>query len=270
MIFLEKMQRISTMSQEIVHQKVIILVAILTFFSVKIFAGEKERHFAEGNTYYQNGQYTKAVEAYQKIVDMGYESGSVYYNLGNCYYKMQDIGRTILYYERAKRLIPGDEDLKANLALANLAVVDKINPHSEFVLNRIIQWFIHLLPQMILGVVAIGFYLATVVSLVIWIVSRKRVVRLIGLRMSTLFGILFFIFGFSLLGNVREAETNIEAVVLVDKVDVMGAPSDEGVEVFSLHEGTKVRIDQRTKDWIEIILADGKVGWVKQEVLGII
>ncbi len=226
--------------------------------------------FLEGNQLYQEGNYLGALESYQNILDEGYESGSVYYNMGNCYYKMRDIGHAILYYERARRLIPGDEDLKTNLALANLSVVDKIIPHSEFIVFRVIRGFIHIFPQSTLVGITIGTYLITITLLVIWIVTRKEMFRLAGFRLSMLFGILFLIFGLSLLGNERESKTRIEAIILADKIDALSAPSEEGIEVFSLHEGTKVTIDQTSEEWVKIILADGKIGWVKQESLGVI
>jgi hypothetical protein len=88
--------------------------------------------------------------------------------------------------------------------------------------------------------------------------------------MGIVFGILFIVFGLSLISNIQESKTRIEAIILTDKIDVLSAPSEEGIEVFSLHEGTKVRIDLTSGEWAEIVLADGKVGWVKQESLEII
>ena len=244
---------------------------IFLLIGVQGFADEKERLFSEGNRLYQEGKYSEALETYQKILNMGYESGSIFYNMGNCYYKILDIGRTILFYERAMKLMPGDEDLKANFALANLTVVDKINPRPQFFLFRIVIGFTHLLPQSVLIWVVIGTYLGFLGFLIVWIVTRKRFLRMMGFRLGIFFGVLFFVFGLSLIGRYRETKNTIEGIIIVDKVDVMSAPSkDEGVEVFSLHEGTKVRLDLRSGEWVEIVLADGKVGWVKQEVLEII
>jgi len=252
--------------------RVIIIFLIAIFCRViQSYAGERERLFSEGNLFYQNGKHHEALKTYQKILDTGYESGAVYYNMGNCYYKLHDIGRAILYYERAKRLMPEDEDLKANLALANLAVVDKITPRPQFILFRMVRVFIHLLPRSILMWGVIGLYLCSVGSLIVWIVSRKRIFRLMGFRLGVFSGILFLIFGLSLISRLREEAKTVEGIILMDKVDVMSAPSgDGGVEVFSLHEGAKVRIDQTSGEWLKIVLADGKIGWVKWNALEII
>ena len=88
--------------------------------------------------------------------------------------------------------------------------------------------------------------------------------------MAVIFGILLLISTLSLYSQYRETKTRIEAVILQDRVDVMSAPGGEGVDVFAIHEGTKVRLDQFSNEWVEIILADGKVGWVKREVLEVI
>jgi len=250
---------------------IVSFVIVVLCSGIKGFAGEKEQLFSEGNAFYQEGKYSETLKAYQRILDMGYESGSLYYNVGNCYYKLQDIGRAILFYERAKKFMPGDEDLKINLTLANLAVMDKIITRPQFILFRIVRGFTHLVPQSIMMWVVVGLYLGFVGSFVVWIVLRKRVLRLTGFRLGVFLGILFLVFGLSLVGRLREAGQKVEGIILVDKVDVMSAPSeDEGVEVFSLHEGTKVWVDQRSGEWMEIVIADGKVGWVKQEALEII
>lgn len=244
---------------------------IFLFHSGLVYSQETTQYFIVGNTHYQNSEYEEALNVYMEVIDRSYESGDLYYNIGNCYYKLQNIGRAILYYERAKRLIPRDEDLKTNLALANLAVIDKITPRKEFLLFRIVRGFTHLLPKPPLIWIVTGFYLSTIGFIILWIVARNHILRRIAFRMGILLGILLLVFGLSLLGRILEEGKRIEGIILVDKVDVMSSPSDEGgMEVFSLHDGTKVRIDQKSGDWIEIVLADGKVGWVKSEVLEII
>jgi len=254
-------------------QNGIVLTIVFVFLSgISLgFAGDEERLFQEANTFFQSGQYSEALGTYEAIIDLGYHSGILHYNIGNCYYKLQDIGRAILHYERALKWMPGDEDLKANLALANLAVTDKITPRPQFILIRILRGFVHLLPLHIHIVLFFGLYILGMGFLILFIITRKRFLRMIGFRSAIVTGVLFLIFGLSLFSRIQEAKKRIEAVILADRVDVMSSPSEEeGLEVFSLHEGTKVRVDQKTGEWLEIILADGKVGWVRKDVLEII
>ncbi len=82
--------------------------------------------YRQGNLLYEGGKYAEASRTYERIIVRGLRNGHVYYNLGNAYYKQDQIGRAILAYERASRLIPRDGDLKNNLELANERTVDQI------------------------------------------------------------------------------------------------------------------------------------------------
>src|SRR6266571_8467857 len=105
------------------------LVALSTvlFCTTLAVAQEEVLQFEQANQSYRNGDYKKAAQLYEKILDNGYESAALYYDLGNCYFKLENIPATILSYERARRLAPHDEDISYNLRLANLRVVDKID-----------------------------------------------------------------------------------------------------------------------------------------------
>ena len=230
-------------------------------------AQELSSLFSEANALYQDGQYTEAVLQYEQILASGYESGSLYYNMGNCYYKLQEVGRSILYYERAMRLIPQDEDLQANLALANLAIVDKIESQPDFVLFRIYRAIVYLIPARILGGLVSGTYLLLMLFLILWLVSRRGGLRRFSIRMSVVAGVLFILLGACLVGQLWDKSTRIEAIIMADQVYAMSAPGGDGIEVFTLHEGTKVLLDQESGDWMEIILPDRKVGWVRREDL---
>jgi tetratricopeptide (TPR) repeat protein len=251
---------------------VLIPLAALALIECRLFAADsKDALFLEGNKSYQNGQYEEALGAYQKILETGFESGPLYYNMGNCCYKLSRIGQSILFYERARKSISSDEDLKTNLTMANLAVVDKIEPQPEFILFKIVRAAVHLIPKQILVILLIASYLLAVGLFILWMLARKSFARLLGLRGAAVFGIFCAVFGILLIGQVRENATRREAVILTGKVEVMSGPGGQtGTEVFSLHEGTKVMLDRESGEWIEIILPDRKVGWVKKVMLGII
>ena len=84
--------------------------------------------FEDGNSAYNEGNYEQALTFYNSVVESGMESAALYYNMGNTYYKMKDYPKSILYYEKALKLDPSNEDIKTNLEIANLAIVDKITP----------------------------------------------------------------------------------------------------------------------------------------------
>ena len=223
--------------------------------------------FQNANTLYQEGSYAEAAALYHEIEQMDMQSGQLFYNLGNCYYKLDQIGKSVLYYERARLLIPNDEALLFNLDLTALKVVDKITPREDFILSRIFRNVIYLLPRIWHLRIMLALYIVLMSALILWILSRSRRVRVAAFRVSTLLAIVALAVLILFIARLRHDAQSVEAVIMADKVDVMSAPGGEGVDLFSLHEGTKVRIDNKTDQWVEIVLADGKVGWVIQSVL---
>jgi tetratricopeptide (TPR) repeat protein len=225
--------------------------------------------FRQGNALYQSGRFDSSLAVYRKVLEQGYENGPLYYNMGNCAYKLGRTGAAVLYYEKARRFMPSDEDLKANLLLANLRVVDKVEVRSEFLPLRLFRLAVHALPPAALALMTPGFFGLAVGCFILYLLSRKRLPGLLGLRGAVLFGALFAVAGLLWLGRIQSDRSTVEAVILTTKVDVMSAPGgQDSVESFSLHEGTKVRLDRQSGEWVEIVLPDGKVGWVKQETLG--
>lgn len=247
-------------------------ILILTLsFAALLLADEQEFQFQEGTRLYQDGQIEEALVAFEKILDTGYTSGSVYFNIGNCYYKLGEVGKAILFYERAAKLLPGDEDVVFNLGLVNQAIVDQIEVQKDFFLIRMWRGLLYLFPKSGLLLV-LGFsWIATVALLIVFILSRHASVRLLFQRLAVLMLIVTLFLGFSYLSRVQDEKNRIEAIIMADKVDVMSAPAAQGgTEVFVLHEGTKVTLDRQRDEWVEIILPDRKVGWVKREVLEVI
>ena len=232
-----------------------------------LFAGPADDLFKDGNQLYQAGQYQAALEKYSQIANLGQESSALYFNMGNCYYKLQDVGRAILFYERALRLSPGDEDVQTNLSIAQLATPDKIERQPDFVLTRVVQAYCHLLPETIQVGLVLGLYVAVMAGLILWVLTRGRRIGSWAGRASLVLAVLLLLAGSSLAGRGWEERNRRDAVILASKVDVMSAPGAQAVEVFSLHAGAKVTLDRSSGDWVEIILPDRKSGWVKREAL---
>src|SRR4051812_4383220 len=113
------------------------LIVFILCFPLLIMADDSQSLFNKGNTFYQKEEYDKAIEQYDKLLKQGYESSELYYNLGNSYYKTGNIPSSILNYERALKLSPSDEDIILNLKLANLKIIDKIEPLPQLFY---IQW----------------------------------------------------------------------------------------------------------------------------------
>ncbi len=219
--------------------------------------------YQEGNRLYQDGAFEDALASYLRLVEAGFESGEVYYNIGNAYFKLGDVAQSILYYERARRLLPGDADIQANLELARSLTVDEIEPLPRFWLFAAVEWWVELLPRTVLIAVVGASYLVSTGVVLLLILKRGVPVAVWGRRIALASGVVFLLFGLNLTIRELELGQTQEAVVLQPEVDVKSAPLDgETLTVFTVHEGTKVRIDRLSEEWAEVALEDGRVGWV--------
>lgn len=233
--------------------------------------GTQESLFDEANGLYLQGEYAGALDRYLGIVDAGLESGVLYFNIGNTYFKLGDLGHAILYYERAQRLLPRDDDVRANLELARSLTADEITPLPRFWLFRVVGWWVHLLSKSALTLIVALGYLVAMGGVVVTILRRGTVLADWGRWIAVGGAAIVVIFGV----NLTVLELGIgrpeEAVVMDEEVPVRSAPSDdEELLVFAVHEGTKVRIERRAGEWLEVVLEDGKVGWVRADVLEVI
>jgi len=229
----------------------------------------QQAFFTEGNRLYQSEDYAGAIEVYERILEEGYESGVVYYNLGNAYFKLGRLGPAILHYERARRLMPRDGDVRANLDLARSLTTDDITPLPTFLPFAAVRWWVDLLPMTTLRLTVAGAYVMTLAALTVIVVRRDTSLARWAWRGAIAAGTVEVVLGINLV--VREAGIGRpeEAVVLAEAVSVQSAPSDDPeLQLFTIHEGTKVRLDRADDRWAEVVLADGRVGWVPVEVLG--
>ncbi len=250
-----------------INKKLIILFFIVTLnFS---FAGQFQDRFVEANKMYQDGQFEQSIETYESIIASGYESGDLYFNLGNAYYKAGDIAKSRINYERALLWLDGDEDLLQNIELLKLHLVDQIEPTPKLFLN---VWWEEILK--IANIETFGYinlFLSWIVlfSAALFLHFRKRGLH----KMKTLFVtslILLFLAGSVWITKIYQFETENYGIILNSTVTVFSGPADNSTELFVIHEATKVKIERIASDWYEIRLEDGKTGWLSQNVLEII
>lgn len=228
-------------------------------------SSEARRIFEKAGELYQEKEYNSAAAEYQKIVDSGYKSAEVLFNLGNCRYKLQDYPAAILNYERAKKLSPGDDEIEFNIKLANLQIVDKIKPVPEVFYVR---WYKSLTGAASssgwgrLTLILLWTGLLFAAGFVFLRDSRyKRICFFAGVVVMIL-SLFSAIIGFDVKKN--ELERN-EAIVMTESVFVKSSPDTDSKNLFMLHSGTKVKIEDKIDDWYKIEIADGNDGWMKAD-----
>ena len=242
----------------------IALILMLIFVSL-VGAQSYQLYFEDANRAYLEGRYEDAIQKYQQIIENNMISGEVYFNLGNSYYKLNQYGRSILYYEKAAHLLPGDEALQTNLKLARLHTVDEIEPIPQLFLK---MWWDELLNLFSLDLYAWVTALLFVVASIL--IAAKLIGKLNIIRWIWTTGILFMIVLILFLNKVYIFESSEFGIILSPKVSIVSEPNISGKEIFILHEGTKVEIRRTLDNWYEIKIADGKTGWLQMETVELI
>lgn len=242
---------------------------LLIFISLFAFAGRAQENtevwFEQANEAYNQGNYDSARMAYEKILAADMESMPLYYNLGNTYYKMREYPMAIYYYEKALKLDPSNEEVHTNLAIANHAIVDKIEPVPQSFIVR--GW--HNVRASLSGDqwawCSVIFFALLLVALFLFLRSHR-----VGLRKLGFFtGIVFFLaFGLSVVFAAQLKQVSAEqdqAILMAPTVMVKSSPSEASVDLFVLHEGTKVSVLETANGWCKIKIANGSVGWLETD-----
>lgn len=225
---------------------------------------------SDADSAYIKNDYATAIQIYENMLQQG-ESADVYYNLGNSYYKSGDIARAILNYERALLLKPGNEDIKANLEIARSKTVDKIDIVPEVFF---IGWIKSLINSISIDVWAywgITFFILLIISLYFFIFSKQVTRKKIGFIGSIACFIFVICSNMFASYQKRTLTDRNTAIVVIPSVTIRSTPNENGTNLFVLHEGSKVLIkDNSMRNWKEISIDDGKVGWVSSSDIEII
>lgn len=250
------------------YKLTIILGFFLTLLICKSsFANQSNIVFDSANAAYARGNYEKAIELYESLVDTNLTSSELYFNLGNAHYKSNNIGLAILNYERAKKLNPDDEDLNMNLKFANQKAEDKIDAAPQLFLSEWKNGIIDIFDEKSWSILCILFFAGFLFLFGLYIVSHSN-----GLKKLGFFGacILFIVtvFTFFIAQNKFEVTKNSsDAIVISGTATISGSPIEKGTKLFILHEGTKVIITEEQNEWTEIKIANGNVGWIKSKLI---
>ncbi|MBF0207726.1 MAG: tetratricopeptide repeat protein [Oligoflexia bacterium] len=246
----------------VVTIKVILVIAF--FFKGHAFAEDNlVQWFASGNSAYEQGNYQKAADYYQKIVEAGGISGGIYYNLGNSYFRLGKLGHAIFYYKKALMYIPANADLRFNLDYVSARAVDKITENvvnTKSLLLKVNSWVPVSLQQ--------GLYFFAALSILFWGMLSIALWRWSWLRNIAYVCAFLWV----LVGGVCALKTYANSVdwgvVTAKSANVYSATGKDNVILFTLHEGSEFEIMEKLRineiNWFQIELKDGKRGWIKQ------
>jgi tetratricopeptide (TPR) repeat protein len=240
-----------------------VLLFIIGFSMVfEARAQKPEELLTKANSLYNENAFDSALVVYKDIVEQGYSSSTLYYNIGNTYYKLRNYPLAIYYYEKSLKLNPNNDDTKHNIEIAQLFLTDKIEAVPELFVKT---WWNNLSNIFTLNVwsiitlVLIGLLLT---CLFFYITAKTR-----GLKKSMFFTglilILFTICSFSISAKkYNYISTNNEGIIIIPTITIKSSPSNSSVDLFVLHEGSKVKILDNADGWEKIKIANGSIGWL--------
>jgi tetratricopeptide (TPR) repeat protein len=241
------------------------------FYLIMLFAlpalGQNLSHFEAGNEAYNEGEYEAAVNSYERILENGEASAEVYFNLGNAHYKLNNIGPSIYYYEKALQLNPNDRDIRDNLAFAQNMVLDDIEEQEITGLAGLWRDSVSVLGYNQWAWLAVSFSILFAVFFLIYYFSRKTLLKRIFFTLSMVvifFSVLSVAFAFQQKEYARGSQY---AIIFSEEAGVRGEPTLRGDEIFNLHEGTKIEVLETYQEWVRFELANGLQGWMDKNYI---
>lgn len=245
------------------------LFIIVLFWGFSSVWGNNKEVFEQANEAYKNEKYVEAQDLYLQIIENGQVSWALFYNLGNTFYRLNDMPKAILYYEKARKLNPSETDILENLKIAKNNIEDKSSTFSDSDIlsffNKIIYaahsntWAIlSLVSLFAMAFLIIGTYLLNKVSI-------KRAFLLFALAFLAL-SIIMYAFS-----QIQKSEfTKSEAIIMESSVTITSEPKENATNLFILHAGSKVEIIETNQDWVKIKYDNDKSGWMHSNQLEII
>ena len=243
--------------------KQLFFILFLLPFSLSAMNKNEARQMVDSaNVAYGNGETEAAATLYDSVLHV-FASAEVHYNLGNCYFKLNDLPNAILNYERAWKLAPGDEDIYHNLRAADRQVVDEINALPMVDLGNSWRRFQAGEDRDQWAYLSLGLCLVAFGLLSFMVIAKRAIFK----RISFILAAVVFVFCISSIVfatmRTQELKEHTKAVIFAPKVDIRSEPNDNSTRLLILHEGSKVVIEEEQGEWIEVRLPNGNGGWMR-------
>jgi len=229
-----------------------------------------ESMLAKAEKLYAAARFSEAASLFEKVIEANGPTFEVYYNLGNAYYKYNELAKAILNYERALRLNPGDSDTRFNLDICQAKTIDKIDPVGVFLVTRWFRSLSNNLNSNGWAVASLILFVLFIASLFAYFFSRLSWLKKTGFYFGIVSLILCILSLFYASSKYNAVVYPNQAILMTPTITVKSSPDQSGTDLFPLHEGTKVTITNEIGSWNEIELQDGNVGWLPASSMEVI
>lgn len=239
-----------------------LLVFCLLAITTTTLLANPQTQFETANEAYKNGNYQKAIEQYEAVLQAGNFSEEIYYNLGNAYFKTDQLGKAILNYERAALNSPRDEDIQFNLAIANAKKVDDLDQIGKFFATEWWQGLHKLLSANIWGGLTLLSLWAGIAGFIVWLFGKSRDRKKQGFIGGIVLILLSILLYFLASSQAKFEHNSSQAIILANKIAVKNGPDKISTDVIEIHEGLKVELLDQIGDWYKVALSNGDQGWL--------
>lgn len=239
----------------------------LIFLTISSFAFSPEEGFQKGIKAYDSSEYATAAQHFEEVIQNGYISSDLYYNLANAYFQQGELAKAILNYERALKIDPNHEDAAFNLSIANSKTIDKVEQIPSMFIYR---WFKQIALSASIKVWAMGSNVLLIlasIGIALYFLGKSLSSKKIGFY-TCLIAIFASFFTWFLAKKQSNWLSREDAAIIIEPtVSIYSSPSPGSSKLFVLHEGTKVRLLNSTNQWREISLPNGNKGWIQEELI---
>jgi tetratricopeptide (TPR) repeat protein len=235
---------------------------LLLLISHTLIAQNTDSLFVSGNELYRNGAFEEAIKKYKEIEAQDLVSSELYLNLGNAYYKLNKVGPTIFYYEKALKLNPLNTDVTNNLIFAKRLALDNIKEVPKTIFQKFNDTYLQKLSYNEWAMIVVLFSFSTALFFLLFYFGHSPTKKRIYFTTSIFSFILLIFVVFITYHQYNQAKNKKEAIVFEERTTVRNAPTLNAEVIFTLHEGTKVVVLDTLENWKKIKIADGKEGWI--------
>jgi len=244
------------------------VIALFIFLMLPAASAQTpEVRFSEANDLYTSGDFSGAAALYRKLYEEGLRSDNLFYNAGNAYFKSGDVASAILFFERARLISPADEDINYNLQIARSRVSDRFEEIPPLFFVRWFDFLSLLTTTNRWAIIAIALFIVSLAAGILFLTKSRARGRVMTFWLSVAALILTLISVSLALRNNSLVNRNSKAVVMCSILTGKSAPGEGGSELFVIHSGTTVTVEESLGDYSEIRLPDGTKGWVKADCI---
>jgi tetratricopeptide (TPR) repeat protein len=236
-----------------------ILIALMPLF---MWAESAKTLFEIAGDHYQKGEYQQSISLYDSLIHQNLESAAIYYNMGNAYFKLDQVTKAIYFYEKAKKLEPNNEDVTYNLELANTRIADRIETVPTFFLKNWWNILLNTFTEKQWMYLNTSMFIIFLSFVVLFFTTNKTNLRKFYFGFGLFFLSLSILNGFVGYRSYTIKNSHNTAIIFTPTVNIKSAPDEKSSTLFILHQGSKIKLLSESQQWQKVKIANGSEGWL--------